>query len=163
MKASNLKILQLLFLLIPALLLSCSNNNDQDKKTETETIAKGQPQSPEISQEYEIQNGDTIWTIADHMPQFKGGDNELVNFLLANVKYPQAAKESGKEGKVIVRFCVDKEGSVKNASILRGVEPDLDKEALRVVNSLPSFEKVGYKNGRPVSVWYNIPIKFALK
>lgn len=163
MKAPKVKILQLAFLLIPALLLSCSNNNDQEKKIETETIARNQPQSPEISREFEIQNGDTIWTMAEQMPQFKGGDSELLNYILANVKYPQAAKESGKEGRVIVRFCVDKEGSVKNASILRGAEPELDKEALRVVNSLPSFEKVGYKNGKPVSVWYNIPINFALK
>lgn len=162
MKTSKLKTLPLLLLIIPILLFSCSNN-DQDKRSETESTAKAQPQSPDTQPEYEVQKGDTIWNLADQMPEFKGGDGELLKYIVSNIKYPEAAKESGKEGRVIIRFCVDKEGNVVDPGIVRGVEPDLDKEALRVINTIPAFEKPATKKGRPVSVWYVVPINFALK
>lgn len=96
------------------------------------------------------------------MPSFKGGDKALINFLVRNVKYPPIARENGMQGKVYVTFIIDKEGYVTEVRILRGVSPELDAEAIRVVNLLPKW-KPGYMDGIPVKVQYNLPINFTLR
>jgi periplasmic protein TonB len=96
------------------------------------------------------------------MPMFPGGDAALLNYVAVNTKYPETAKKQNIQGKVIIRFCVNPDGGVSLASVLKGVSPDLDAEALRVVNSLPSF-KPGRQAGKPVPVWYMVPISFSLK
>jgi protein TonB len=97
------------------------------------------------------------------MPVFKGGDTALINYIRRNTKYPEPAKLKGIQGKVMVRFAVEADGSIDKISILKGVDPDLDKEALRVVGTMPTFEKPGIKDGKAVSVWYSLPINFTLK
>jgi protein TonB len=96
------------------------------------------------------------------MPVFTGGDAALLKYIADNTKYPELAKTNGITGKVIVRFAVNPDGSVNRVSVLKGVDPELDKEALRVVSLLPAFEKPGIKDGKKVSVWYMIPINFTL-
>ena len=104
-----------------------------------------------------------IYTEVDSMPVFAGGDQGIINFIAQNTTYPEKAKENNITGKVIVRFVVEKDGTVAGAEVLKSVDPLLDAEALRVVSSLPKFEKPGIKDGKAVSVYYMIPISFALQ
>jgi protein TonB len=100
--------------------------------------------------------------IAEEMPSFPGGDVALLKFIAKNTQYPTEAKENNIQGQVIVRFCVNTSGKVQQLSILKGVSPELDKEAMRVTQSLPSF-KPGRQGGNPVPVWFLVPITFTIK
>lgn len=102
------------------------------------------------------------FVVVEEMPMFPGGDVELLKYIGENTNYPQAAKEANLQGRVIVRFCVTAKGGVSQASILKGVSPELDEEALRVVSTLPTF-KPGEQGGKPVPVWYMVPITFTLR
>lgn len=96
------------------------------------------------------------------MPEFPGGYAALRKYLADHLNYPVIAQENGVKGTVFVRFIVDRDGSIKNPFVLRGVDPALDKEALRVVNSLPKW-RPGLQQGRAVSVFYTVPISFVLQ
>ena len=96
------------------------------------------------------------------MPEFPGGVKALRQYLAATVKYPKIAQEKGIQGKVYVTFVVNKDGSVLNTKIARGVDPLLDAEALRVVSSLPKWNP-GKQKGQAVAVQYTVPINFALQ
>ncbi len=104
-----------------------------------------------------------VYTEVDSMPVFAGGDQEIINFIASNTTYPEEAKENNITGKVIVRFVVEKDGTVAGAEILKSVDPLLDAEALKVVSSLPRFEKPAKKDGKIVRVYYMVPITFALQ
>jgi periplasmic protein TonB len=113
----------------------------------------------------EVQEEDpeaTPFVVVEEMPMFPGGEIELLKYIAANTNYPEVAKENNIQGRVIVRFCVTSKGGVSQVSILKGVDPELDKEAIRVVNTLPPF-KPGKQGGKPVPVWYMVPIAFTLK
>lgn len=105
-----------------------------------------------------------VYSSADveQMPQFPGGDAALYSFIQSHLNYPAMAIENGISGRVTVRFKVDKHGKVSNVSVARGKDPDLDKEAVRVVKMLPDFIPAKM-NGQAVAVWYNLPVKFQLK
>jgi TonB family protein len=103
----------------------------------------------------------TPYVVVEEMPLFPGGDSSLLAFISKNTKYPDAAKANNIQGKVIARFCVTEAGGVDRISILKGVDPELDAEAVRVINKLPEF-KPGKQGGKPVPVWYMVPITFAL-
>jgi len=103
-----------------------------------------------------------VFFIVEEMPEFPGGEAALRRFIANSIKYPQIAQENGIQGKVFVQFVVERDGSVSNASIARGVDPSLDREALRVVNSLPNW-KPGKQRGKPVKVSYTVPINFVLQ
>ncbi|HOU01090.1 MAG TPA: energy transducer TonB [Bacteroidales bacterium] len=102
------------------------------------------------------------FVVVEEMPMFPGGDAELLAYISAHTQYPEAAKENNIQGRVIVRFCVTSKGTVSQVSVLKGVDPDLDAEAVRVVTTLPAF-KPGKQGGKPVPVWYMVPITFTLK
>jgi len=113
----------------------------------------------------EVQEADpeaTPFVVVEEMPQFPGGDVALLKYIGEHTQYPEVAKENNIQGKVIVRFCVTSKGGVSQVSILKGVDPELDKEAIRVVNTLPTF-RPGKQGGKPVPVWYMVPITFTLK
>ena len=93
---------------------------------------------------------------------FPGGDVALLKYIGENTHYPEIAKENNIQGKVIIRFCVTEKGSVNRISVLKGVDPELNDEAIRVVKTLPAF-KPGRQGGKPVPVWYMVPITFTLK
>ncbi len=121
----------------------------------------------EIAEEVkeEVQEEDpeaTPFVVVEEMPMFPGGDVELLKFIGEHTQYPEIAKENNIQGRVIVRFCVTSKGGVSQVSILKGVDPELDAEAIRVVNTLPAF-KPGKQGGKPVPVWYMVPITFTLK
>lgn len=98
----------------------------------------------------------------DQWPEFPGGMSALLSFIGKTIKYPVVAAENGIHGKVFVNFVVNVDGHVSNARILRGVDPSLDKEALRVVNSLPKW-RPGRQSGKAVRVSFNVPINFVLQ
>ncbi|MCF8357286.1 MAG: energy transducer TonB [Prolixibacteraceae bacterium] len=103
-----------------------------------------------------------VFVIVEDMPEFPGGELALRKWIANNIKYPVIAAENGIQGKVYVQFVVDRDGSVSNARIARGVDPSLDQEALRVVNNLPKW-KPGMQRGKPVRVSYTVPINFQLQ
>lgn len=103
-----------------------------------------------------------VFFIVEEMPYFPGGDAALREFIAKSVKYPAEAQHRGFEGKVYVNFTVTKTGSIANAKIARGVDPLLDQEAIRVVNSLPTW-KPGKQGGKNVDVSYTVPINFVLQ
>lgn len=103
-----------------------------------------------------------VFFIVEDMPEFPGGEMALRAFIANAIKYPVIAQENGIQGKVYVTFVVGKDGSVSNAVIARGVDASLDKEALRVVNTLPKW-KPGKQRGKPVNVSYTVPINFVLQ
>lgn len=118
---------------------------------------------PELPVRKEVDKDETtIFYAAEEMPEFPGGYQALLNFLSQNIRYPSIAAESGITGKVTVNFVVNKDGSISDATILRGVDQALDKEALRVINSLPRW-KPGKQAGKPVRVSFSVPINFKLQ
>lgn len=98
----------------------------------------------------------------EQMPQFPGGDTELMKFIASNLKYPPIAAENGIEGRVVIRFVVGKDGKVSDAQVLRSLDPSCDKEAIRVVKSMPTWVP-GMQNGRKVPVYYTLPVLFKLQ
>jgi TonB family protein len=114
-----------------------------------------------ISEVLTEENEPEPFVVVEEMPMFPGGDVELLRYIGENTKYPEAAKEKNIQGRVIIRFCVTAKGSVSQLSVLKGVSPDLDAEALRVVGTLSGFNP-GKQGGKPVPVWYMVPITFTL-
>jgi TonB family protein len=98
----------------------------------------------------------------EQMPMFPGGDAALLNYLAEHSVYPENAKKNGIQGKVVIRFCVTASGAVTRVGVLKGVDPELDAEAVRVAKTLPAFTP-GKQDGRDVPVWFMVPITFALK
>lgn len=101
------------------------------------------------------------FVIVEEMPMFPGGDRALMEFIYEHIKYPEVAKENNIQGRIFLKFCVTSKGTVDLISITKGVDPELDKEAMRVVSILPLFNP-GKQGGKPVPVWYSIQIRFQL-
>ncbi len=119
--------------------------------------------APVVTAKAEEEKEETeVFFIVEDMPEFPGGEMALRTFIANAIKYPVIAQENGIQGKVYVTFVVSKDGTVTNATIARGVDPSLDKEALRVVMSLPKW-KPGKQRGKPVNVSYTVPINFVLQ
>lgn len=112
--------------------------------------------------ETETEEEAPIFFIVEDMPEFPGGEVGLRKWIAANVKYPAIARENDIQGKVFVRFAVGANGTVDKVQVVRGVDPLLDAEAIRVVKMLPKW-KPGMQRGKPVSVWYTVPINFQLQ
>ena len=102
-----------------------------------------------------------VYDVTETMPQFPGGQGVMMKYLAANIKYPASAVKAKKQGRVIVAFVIQKDGSVTNARIVRSVDPELDAEALRIVKAMPNWTP-GTQDGKPVDVNYTIPVVFSL-
>lgn len=144
---------------------------DDDTEVEETEIASTEEtgQAMEIKyvaptvEEEEDPEEQTIFEVVEQMPEFpNGGMAGLMQFLSKNIKYPTIAQENGTQGRVTVQFVVNKDGSIVDAKVLRGVDPYLDKEALRVINSMPKW-KPGMQRGKPVRVKYTVPVMFRLQ
>ena len=109
---------------------------------------------------YDIPESDVVM-FADVMPEYPGGTNAMFDFIRKNVKYPESAKKNKQEGRVFVGFVVEKDGSVTNVNVLRGVCEELDNEAVRVVKAMPRWTP-GMNEGKPVRVQYTLPVVFKL-
>ena len=122
--------------------------------------AFGQEEQTKSKKSEQIQ--EKVYDKVDQMPEFPGGETELVNFIAKSVQYPAESKKKGIQGKVIVNFIIGKDGSVLSARITRAVDPLIDAEALRVINSMPKWTP-GMEKGKDVAVQYTLPINFTLK
>ena len=103
-----------------------------------------------------------IFEVVEQMPSFPGGMQALMEYLGNNVKYPVVAQENGVQGRVVVSFVVERDGSITDVKVVRSVDPSLDKEAVRVVKSMPRWIP-GKQNGQAVRVKYNVPVAFRLQ
>ena len=121
----------------------------------------GKPEMIVVREEVPAES-ENPFVVVEEMPMFPGGDKELLKFIGANTNYPEDAKQQNIQGRVIIRFCVTAKGGISQVSVLKGVSPELDAEGIRVVNTLPEF-KPGKQGGKPVPVWYMVPITFTLK
>ena len=107
-------------------------------------------------------DGEEVYEVVEKMPKFPdGGMSGLMKYLSANIRYPEAAHKAGTQGRVTVQFVVGKDGSIGDVSILRGVDPALDAEAIRVISGMPKW-KPGTQKGEPVNVKYTVPVMFRL-
>lgn len=105
---------------------------------------------------------DKPYEVVEQMPTFPGGETELLKYLSNSVKYPVVALENGIQGKVVVRFVVNKNGEVDQAVVMRSLDPSLDREALRVIKQMPKWIP-GRQNGENVSVWFVLPVNFRIE
>lgn len=133
----------------------------QDTEANAETEIDVSP-IVDYAQEEKEEDEEQVFYIVEEMPEFPGGELALRKFIANAIKYPVIAQENGIEGKVYVSFVVGKDGRVTNARIVRSVDSSLDKEALRVVNSLPVW-KPGLQRGQSVRVAFSVPISFVLQ
>ena len=104
---------------------------------------------------------DDVYEVVEKMPEFPGGIAELMKYLSSNIKYPVEAHKAGIQGRVVVSFVVNKDGTVKDAKIVRSVDKSIDAEALRVISAMPKWQP-GYQDGKAVSVRYTVPVTFRL-
>jgi protein TonB len=106
--------------------------------------------------------GETIWMVVEEMPQFPGGRPAWEKYLRENLRYPEEAKRAGIKGTVHIGFVVCEDGSILNPQLLRGIHPDCDREALRLVSEMPNWLP-GKQRGQPVRVRYSLPVRFFFK
>ena len=131
--------------------------NTEDEKDVEVVIA------PPVEAPVEEEEEEVIFMVVETMPEFPGGQQALFKYLGENVKYPVIAQENGIQGRVICQFVVNKDGSIVDVVVVRSSgEPSLDKEALRVINSMPKW-KPGKQRGKPVRVKYTVPVNFRLQ
>jgi TonB family protein len=131
------------------------------QKEEPKIVLKAETEQPKTTITHSAStNG--IYDIVEKMPEYPGGDQALMEFISKHIKYPTAAQKSRIQGKVILGFVVSKRGKVEDVQILRSLDPNLDKEALRVVKLL-GYWKPGELGGEKVSVRYTLPVVFRLQ
>ena len=141
---------------------------EDDANVEQTTIASTEDLGEKVEVKYvpivveEEPEEQTIFEVVEEMPQFPGGNAALMQFLSKNIKYPTIAQENGTQGRVTVQFVVNRDGSVVDPVVVRGVDPYLDKEALRVISQMPKW-KAGMQRGKAVRVKYTVPVMFRLQ
>ena len=109
----------------------------------------------------QTKKNDMVFDVVEVMPQFPGGQIAMLQYIMKNMKYPEQAMKEGIQGRVAVRFIVEKDGSISDVKPILSVHPLLNKEAVRVVKSMPKWTP-GKQNGKPVRVRFNLPIMFKL-
>ena len=128
------------------------------EENEQEVVIAAPVEAPVEEEEEEV-----VFVIVESMPEFPGGQQALFKYLSENVKYPVIAQENGIQGRVICQFVVNKDGSIVDVEVVRsGGDPSLDKEAIRVIKSMPKW-KPGKQRGKPVRVKYTVPVNFKLQ
>jgi protein TonB len=134
-------------------------NAEADQST---VMAEYVPYTPPAAEEEEPIAEEQVFVVVESMPSFPGGHAELMKYLSSNLKYPVYAREMGISGKVFLTFVVEKDGSVTEIQVLRGIGGGCDEEAIRVVKSMPKW-KPGMQRNVPVRVRFNLPVKFTLQ
>ena len=151
---------------IPETLTIVEDDADVEETTIASTEDVGQKVEIKyvpVAVEEEEPKEQTIFEIVEEAPEFiNGGMAGLMQYLSKNIKYPTIAQENGTQGRVVVQFVVNRDGSIVDAKVMRGVDPYLDKEALRVINSMPKW-KPGKQRGKPVRCRYTVPVMFRLQ
>jgi TonB family protein len=145
--------------------VNLSMAQEEPKKAQTGVKQDPPPPPPPSpsSDNFIISDGESIvYTVVENPPEFKGGRSGLIAYMIENVKYPEEAKRNGVTGTVFVSFLVTSTGKVTKPVVLRGVDPQLDAEALRVVKNMPDWIPGRIDDGKAVNVQFNLPVKFAL-
>ena len=137
---------------------------DNDLLSSEDDQAQAQTQTyvpPAVKVEEEEESSQHIFMVVEEMPEFPGGQAAMMSFIAKSIKYPVVAQKNGIQGRVTCSFVVNQDGSIIDAEVVRGIDPSLDKEALRVINTMPKW-KLGKQRGKPVRVKFTIPINFRL-
>ena len=137
-------------LILLVIVIAPARANAQDKTEKTTQTRK------------DTATDDKVYEVCEQMPIFEGGDAALLKYLTDSVKYPELAKKHGVQGRVVIGFIVEKDGSLTDVKVLRHVDIDLDAEALRVVKGMPKWIP-GCQDEQLVRVRYNVPVSFRLK
>lgn len=132
------------------------SSEDDATAAQTETFV-----APVVEEEEE-ESAQQIFTVVEKQPEFPGGTAELFKYLSKAIKYPVIAQENGIQGRVVCSFVVNRDGSIVDIQVMRGVDPSLDKEAIRVISEMPKW-KPGEQRGKPVRVRFILPVQFRLQ
>ena len=143
------------FALLVAGNTSCSQGASEKQDAKEETVVPEAVPTDSVAKE-------KAYDVAEQMPEFPGGMKEMLKFLQDNLKYPESAKKNNLEGRVIVQFVVEKDGTPTEFNVVRSVDPDLDAEALRVLKTMPKW-KPGMEKGEAVRVKFTVPVSFKLQ
>ena len=140
--------------------ISCTSTEKKNEQASTTNNAQEDNilRIVEVEEEVDEQQ---IFQVVEEAPEFPGGHKECMAFLLKNIKYPQISQENGVQGRVIVQFVVNADGSITDPTVVRGIDPYLDKEALRVIKLMPKW-KPGKQRGKAVRVRFTQPVMFRL-
>lgn len=133
------------------------NTEDDANKRQMDTYVPPPPPKPKVEEVTE-----EIFVVVEVQPEFPGGNTAMMKFLSDNIKYPVIAQENGIQGRVITNFVVERDGSITDVQVVRGVDPSLDKEAVRVIQSMPRW-KPGQQRGSAVRVRFTLPVVFRLQ
>ena len=115
-----------------------------------------------VEEVQEVKEENVVFEVVEQMPSFPGGDAALMEYLSKNTKYPSVAEENGIQGRVVCTFVVETNGSITDVKVVRAVDPALDREAVRVIKSMPKWIP-GKQNGKAVRVKYTVPVNFKLQ
>lgn len=148
------------FALLVAGNISCSQDASQTEDAKEEVVAPVSPEAKEAPADSTAK--EEVFMVAEQMPEFPGGMKELLKFLQDNLKYPENAMKNNVQGRVIVQFVVEKDGTLTEFKVARSVDPDLDAEALRVLQTMPKW-KPGMQKGQVVRVKFTVPVSFKLQ
>ncbi len=138
---------------------------DNDKGTEDRNVTRTLKEEVVVEKKVEPEKKaepEQIFKSVEQMPTFPGGEAALMKYLSSHIQYPAMAQENNVQGRVVVQFVVEKDGRVGEVKVVRSVDKDLDREAVRVCKTLPKFTP-GRQNGQPVRVWYTLPVSFKLQ
>ena len=130
---------------------------DDASRVQQETYVPPPPPKPKVEEVTE-----EIFVVLEEQPEFPGGNTAMMKFLSDNIKYPVIAQENGIQGRVITNFVVERDGSITDVQVVRGVDPSLDREAIRVIQSMPKW-KAGRQRGSAVRVRFTLPVVFRLQ
>ena len=163
----------LLFVPVAALLAAaCAGNQKQDTAEGgamdevavvgygVDSVDKQPAANMDVTAEDLVQG--EVYDMVEQQPQFPGGPKELMAWLAKNLRYPVAAQEAGKQGRVICQFVITKEGKVADIKVMRSVSPEIDEEAVRVIKAMPTWTP-GKQDGQAVNVRYTLPVTFKLQ
>ena len=135
---------------------------DANGKGTIDDLLKGQEAGGDAPQQKQKEEEAPIHTVVEQQPQFPGGEAALLAYVAKNIKYPAIAVEQEIQGTVQLRFVVEANGSIGDVQVVKSLESHCDKEAVRVVKSLPRFIP-GKQQGRPVRVWFNLPVRYSIQ
>lgn len=137
-------------------------SSDFDKGTDDLNVVREHKDEVVVEEKKEPVDDNKVFDVVEQNPVFPGGEAALLKYVAEHIRYPAMAQENNIQGRVVVQFVVTKTGSIGQVKVVRSKDPDLDKEAVRVVKSLPKFTP-GKMNGHAVNVWYTLPINFKLQ
>ena len=137
--------------------IDLSSLEDDQSKAQVQTYTPPPPPKP-----VEEEATDEIFVVVEKQPEYPGGSSALMKFLSDNIKYPVIAQENGIQGRVITNFVVERDGSISDVQVIRGQDPSLDKEAVRVIKTMPRWTP-GQQRGKPVRVRFTLPVVFRLQ